>query len=462
MNCLAAFAAFFDPHKGNVLEWSRAGENARLLQEVEMLVLGPGFQYSSDEHVVFKLPGKENIYGVASFNLLKTDNEKERFSRMRSVGVLGADVDELRRLVPLLNYISRQLNSRPREYSLLETVSSVLLAPGCSDDSILGLLEQHINTETDGPQVHLSDKNHLVPLVVSDSSFLILWRSVMCRRRVLLYSKIGAGQLCDICLDLRACCGALNPDNKIEGNATRDFHNLMYRTISFEQEIALLSGEGHAWLIATTDASLVTLRPIDWEVLVVLQKQNGAKVDSDKYLVDRNNVTQAISVPTIVDNEPASLTVYFCERSDRRLFAHYKRTKEDLLWRHIHSMPTSNIAIKIDNTADCVKYGMVSWYYRMCQDMTDGIISICTDNDAGSVEKSIQHSTLRDICKEYGVHKSNLQWIIFFCEVIGITVCNDGGCISGFPSMQRSRQNNVVPAQDTKAYKKSSVVPVSK
>ena len=465
MKCLAVFAAFFDPQMGNMLEWSATGDNACLLDEIEMLVLGPGFQYSSDEHVVFRLPGQSHIYGVASFNLLKTESQVERFSRMRSVGVLGTDVEEIRRLVPLLNYISRQLNYTPHEYSLLDTVSAVLMAPDCSDESILGLLERHINVLEDQSAVQLPEKIHRVPLVLSDPAFLILWRSVLCRRRVLLYSKTNAGKLCDLCLDLCTCSGLHGTDTSMGRFATRDFHNLMYRTISFEKEVSRLSGEGHSWLIATTDASLVTLPPIDWEVLVVLEKPHGDKEDTDKYLVERSNVMHTISISTRVDEVAATITLYFCNKNDRRLFSNYKRRKDEQLWRHIHSMPGTVSVQHSDVTADKLKSGLISWHRNMCCELVNAMLVEEEENGQQMSPSSGQHrilySALSDICKHYGVHKTYFQWTAFFCEVFGVDVCNDYGCISVLPpsfSIRRGRPHEPSGGVSKKTSLKNNIV----
>jgi hypothetical protein len=276
------FDAFFDTKIGCVLEWS-VSTDAEVLKNVESLVLGTGFQKSDNEVVVFHCLFDFETWGCAAFHLLHTELSTERYSRMRAVGILVKNIVAGRSLAPILTWVAAKINKNPGHYEAIKELAEILMREDavCSDawTWFRGKTASHHVSDPLSPPLE-SDLNKHVAL--DHPYFLVLLRAVLARRRVLLFSRTGATQLCDICLDLAKCAGLIRvapPTAKQADTRRRSCTDpLVFMTAAYA--LGAKGASGHpllaadpcsSWLMATTDISLAATMAA-WEVLMVLHR----------------------------------------------------------------------------------------------------------------------------------------------------------------------------------------------
>jgi len=91
------YVAAFDTRRGNVIEWQIP--ESLDLDNVEFKAMASGFHLMENDLVYFC---KDGMYSLAVFQILRSDDARERNVRMKSVGVLGRSFKQLRSYVPVL------------------------------------------------------------------------------------------------------------------------------------------------------------------------------------------------------------------------------------------------------------------------------------------------------------------------------------------------------------------------
>ena len=416
LQCNAVFEVFFDPIKGSTLEWYRSA-NTTYLKDIELLVLGPGFQNTETDYIVFQVPSNPLICGAAAFDLLKTTAPEERYARMRSVGVLGSSMSSLRRLIPILSIVAKEINRVPNNFTLVEELADVLMDVQCTQQTVSEFVTRIQNNFIgiiDMPSVQLWGPIAESPLVINHPVFLLLWRAVLCRRRIILFSKYGAGKLCDVCLDLEQCTTM-----SYENNIKRKIQFLMYRTSYQENDILSFTSKNEAYVMATTDPS-VLIGPVPWDIVIFMHNrcdEEGNTVDSLLRHISKKDKTSSY----LDDSEQQSITVYFSENCDIRVYNSINSSKEEVFWKWILQNQNENISMEsnIDLTKGFLTRWCNSFMTEVLQHYLDSTLEPTSTNSSVSY---ISRRTLLRICKAHKVEKSQLPLFVLMCEAIGISV----------------------------------------
>lgn len=293
LGCTGFFAAFFDLKIGCVLEWSTC-KNSKLLDNIESLVLGTGFQKSDNEVVIFRHSFDSESWGCASFNLLHTDLSTDRYSRMRAVGIMAKNIIAARSIAPILSWVASEANKDSIKSDIIQELTDILMRTEtiCADIWIWFRRLSTSNMLTTSPNDTTTRS-----LALQHSFFLVLLRAILARRRVLLFSRNRATQLCDIYLDLIRCLGLTDypssSSTEHKGDRSRPIPvGFMTAPFAFTlQETARLTeGGGKAvsltdphssWIVTTTDIAVASTLAA-WEVLFVLHvgedKDSGCSI----------------------------------------------------------------------------------------------------------------------------------------------------------------------------------------
>lgn len=97
LNLCGLFVVAFDTKRGNVIEWQiPASLN---LDNVEFKAMASGFHLMDMDVVYFC---KDDMYSMAVFGILRSNDSSERNVRMKSVGVMAKSFKSLKRYVPFL------------------------------------------------------------------------------------------------------------------------------------------------------------------------------------------------------------------------------------------------------------------------------------------------------------------------------------------------------------------------
>lgn len=504
-------------------------DSTHLLDNIDALALAPGFQYSSFDYVSFRhsTGNGAGIWGFVGFDRLRTNNPEERFSRLRSVGILTSNYELGRKLVPLLAWLANELNlsrsslctcisepvdSNPKSDESLNTfrlVSDLLMHSDLDVDAHVWtaaevfttlfkqlsvanikrylsycrkyslnscLIESRSGIVCDTPCVSLPLYQG-VDFLKADPGLLCVCRALLENRRVLFFSKVGLGRICDIAWDIIKHAGvpgqldntttknnnARIVDSGSDGNLTAATPSpLLFRTGMYclaeiekmERESNSSSSGGNSpstqgWLMVTSDASLIEQGVIygcDWEVLVVFDsvlditnedKESRAMLNKDagsmEHIGERNPTVNfhskgyTIRVSTTEHDPgrpPASESFIFAPALDEALIDNVTR---------IGATAADNTNTGVLALQEGHSQLFVTWWRGVLADInacSNVAVAISTDGTSSGenirvAKTQINMKQLEDICKQYGIPPSYFPWVHFICADYGIEVLNN-------------------------------------
>eukprot|EP00736_Rhodelphis_marinus_P003263 Rmarinus@m.29997 len=237
-NILAVFIVHFDIKKGNVVEWIYPEDFDYGV--LEFKAMASGFHRVDNDFVVFKLGSK---FGLASFNNRSTDDASERNARMRSVGVIMPTHHGLRKYYPFLSVEAMWSNEVPEDRSRLidlyhshETREKLRAMPSPHKlKNEVGVRHRRYTVSLPTPLEIINEAGSFATfLKYFGSSVFQLWKAVLLRKRILLYSPTPIGVLCD-----RARCVTSLLSLQTSGGVTVQHRN------SSNKEIIRTPGDPH-------------------------------------------------------------------------------------------------------------------------------------------------------------------------------------------------------------------------
>lgn len=213
---VAVFRASFHPTQGNVLDWSLKTSDDLQLDGVEFSSLPSGLHLVEQDVVYFT---KDGLRGVCVFSRRQTSDHGQRGYRLSSFGVLLARSVRPRpwRHVPALKALVRELHS---DSATLDDSSLDVWAPArrffelrkARPADLGGAGTWHgwseeldFDTDEDGGDgyehhMHASPTLHLPHLLrVLGPSSLTLYKHVLGRRRILIYTQPPVEAACFLC-----------------------------------------------------------------------------------------------------------------------------------------------------------------------------------------------------------------------------------------------------------------------
>jgi hypothetical protein len=484
-----------------------------MLASLDALVLAPGFQHSSFDHLCFL--HRTGQWGFVGFDRVRTDRPEERFSRMRSVGLLTGDAVLGRALVPLLAWLAHDLNTH-RSLEIDGHISSS--GGGSSSSGTVGACGGGV---TPGPADAGVQCLHLLGRLLLDSvstdphnsviaqffhekpdlskayccycemyglstglsiglcqplgapaaccrlwtpSLLAVWRALLLRRRVLIYSKVGLGRVCDLArqlLSLLSVKSASNPD-PTSGITPLLFRTGMYRLTESGSGAAAVgaahtgahtgdSGSRCGWLMVTSDASLIEQGvhfDCDWEMLVIFDTildATNADTETRVVLAREGGATAMESIGTAtptVSHRDLGYTLRLSTvpteagtggrarppLSESVLFA---PALDTALWERVGSSSDDS-----DLTSSCMRFA--SWWQGLFAEVvaaattaaatTAATTTAAATTAAAEQERWIDESFLHAASRRYGLPMEYLPWLCEVCFASGIDVraCSQG------------------------------------
>ncbi|KAA1473316.1 hypothetical protein DENSPDRAFT_902320 [Dentipellis sp. KUC8613] len=294
---VAIFHASFHPTQGNVIDWSLKASDDVDLNGVEFCCLPSGL-HLIDHDVVYFTKGAR--HGVCVFRKRVTTEDGHRGFRLSSLGILLAE------------------SSRPRSWrhlsalkELVNTIYDSIEARGISepvdsdwDPARQFFEERKVRTsdlsgadvwsgwdqEFDGPDAEPSSCTptlHLAHFLrLMGASILTLYKHVLGRRRILLYTQPPVEAACNFCQvaadmvyedqvdgDLSQTAGpSSGPDTrnpKLKSKHQKGIKVLGMVTLHDIRKLAEESADGRGWIACTTDA-LFLERPQYYDLIIDL------------------------------------------------------------------------------------------------------------------------------------------------------------------------------------------------
>jgi len=156
------------------------------LRGIEFKSLPAGIHRISSDHVLFK---HGELTGLACVDHKRTDNADERYSRIRSIGVLCLGQDDgtiMKRYYSLLKDLISKCNESP---ALSEEHKQLM------SEAIVPSSHQNVQPSKDG---QVEKFGSLVSLLHSldNGAIMTVWKSLLLGRRVLFYSDVPLGPMC--------------------------------------------------------------------------------------------------------------------------------------------------------------------------------------------------------------------------------------------------------------------------
>jgi hypothetical protein len=416
--CCALFVAFFDPIEGNTLEWSACSKNspndkAVLLNNIEMLVLAPGFERMDKEYVTFRHNSIANVFGCSAFHKLSTTDAKERFARMRSVGVMGRSAVNIRKLVPFLTWLATCLNKNPNNFSLVEKASEALFNNVTTIESCLDIFltdnQNDIEIKTFGEDVTSLKAVPQLQLSIDHSHFLVIWRAILSKYRVLLYSKHNAGLLCDVALDLLCSgCDAVSQP-------------LMFRTYDSDEHI--FKDTNNAWFATSTDMRLVLGmgKPVPcWDILIDFDNgSSGVQFKHDRHVVHTTKLQNSTSSENIL----SSFTIHMNANCDSQVRNCMHKCNNDSMWQMVkENSPNHSTTHACD--ADRRRLYLSIWWNKLETDIKKNINMETTPGLNQQIQKQRHSNAIKILIKQYAIDSTYISWLLWLCEKSGVDVSN--------------------------------------
>lgn len=208
-NMCGLFVVAFDTKYGNLIEW-QIPESLNL-DNVEFKAMASGFHLMENDVVYFR---KDNMYGLAAFQILRSNNSNERNVRMKSVGVLAKSFKYLRQLVP---FLQNQVRFQLENYGNYNDLIDLWNKKNDHSESIKNMQLITVKKVQEMPQEIplfnkiFSNKNMKLAKRIDALSeekiytkfalyfgpaIFSLWRCILLNKRVLFYSAPPIADLC--------------------------------------------------------------------------------------------------------------------------------------------------------------------------------------------------------------------------------------------------------------------------
>ncbi|KAH9954085.1 hypothetical protein BC827DRAFT_1262315 [Russula dissimulans] len=283
---IAIFHASFHPTRGNILDWSLKASDDVQLDGVEFSALPSGLHLVEQDVVYFT---KDSQRGVCIFRRRPTSEHGHRGFRLSSLGIL----------------LARSIRPRPwRHVTALKALAREIYAPlepeagGCArelqdddwapaqrffeerrtrradlggagewrrwseelDDANFGRLDELDSSMQANPTLHLP---HLLRILGPSS--LTLYKHVLSRRRIFVYTQPPVEPACILCQVAADMCfedqttldsldGASSPRPRLKGKQKEGIDVLGVVTLHDIGRLERESETGRGWIACTTDA----------------------------------------------------------------------------------------------------------------------------------------------------------------------------------------------------------------
>ncbi|OSX62954.1 hypothetical protein POSPLADRAFT_1169563 [Postia placenta MAD-698-R-SB12] len=290
---VAIFHAAFHPTQGNVLDWSLKASEDLDLSHVEFSALPSGLHLMERDVIYFT---KDEHAGVCVFHRQHTTEQGHRGFRLSSLGILLAKSARPRPWlhVAALKELFRSI------YSSIENRDVLIPVDGDWDPARAFFEERKVrrsdlggagdwrgwDTELENDVPDMDPTIHLPHLLrILGPSSLTLYKHVLGRRRILIYTLPPVEAACilcqvaaDICYQYQASGEAALPrdsDNedsspKLKGKSTEGVKVLGMITLSDLPKLEQESKTGRGWVACTTDA-LFLEKPQYYDLLIDLR-----------------------------------------------------------------------------------------------------------------------------------------------------------------------------------------------
>ncbi|KAF9466739.1 hypothetical protein BDZ94DRAFT_1250646 [Collybia nuda] len=291
---VAIFHASFHPTQGNVVDWSLKSSDDLSLDKLEFSALPSGLHLVEQDVVYFT---KDDQHGVCVFRRRKTGEQGQRGFRLSSLGILLAKsrrprpwrhTADLKELIMKIYSQSGESDTLQPEDSHWEPARAffderkVRRADLGGAGDWNGWSHEFDELETDppnsNPTLHLP---HLLRIL--GPSALTLYKHVLGRRRILIYTLPPVEAACILCQVAADICyeaqyqGATTDNNnpnhpsirRLNGKSTKPINVLGMVNLNDLDRLQSQGKTGHGWIACTTDAIFLE-KPSYYDLLIDL------------------------------------------------------------------------------------------------------------------------------------------------------------------------------------------------
>ncbi|PFH49182.1 hypothetical protein AMATHDRAFT_76357 [Amanita thiersii Skay4041] len=290
---VAIFHASFHPTRGNVIDWFLKASNDLNLDHVEFSVLPSGLHLMEQDVVYFT---KDGQHGVCVFKRRKTTEEGHRGFHLTSLGILLAKSRRPRpwRHVAALKELAKNL------YARFDSTIALLLPLEKDWEPARMFFEErkvrradlggagdwngwsHELEEAKSSPPSLSPTMHLSHLLrILGPSFMTLYKHVIGRRRILIFTLPPVEPACILCYVAADMCfehqvelstqhnTTAVPHRRLKGRTKEGISVLGMVTLSDLDRLRVEGQTGRGWIACTTDA-LFLEKPEYYDLLIDL------------------------------------------------------------------------------------------------------------------------------------------------------------------------------------------------
>ncbi|TFK68934.1 hypothetical protein BDN72DRAFT_841243 [Pluteus cervinus] len=288
----AIFHASFHPTQGNVVDWSMKASDDLSLDNLEFSALPSGL-HSVDQDIVYFT--KNGLSGVCIFRRRKSSEQGHRGFRLSSLGILLAKavrprpwrhVKELQNLLSIIHSqveLSGRLQPEGadwepavRWFNDRQAIREDLGGAGDWNGWSHEFTEVESDPPDPTPTLHLS---HLLRILGPSS--LTLYKHVLGRRRILIYTLPPVEAACilchvagDICFEDQVSTSdgrqaTPGPGGKLKGRSKEPISVLGMITLNDLDRLRAESATGRGWVACTTDAIFLE-KPSHYDLLIDL------------------------------------------------------------------------------------------------------------------------------------------------------------------------------------------------
>ncbi|KAG6856209.1 hypothetical protein H0H87_006605 [Tephrocybe sp. NHM501043] len=265
----AIFHASFHPTQGNLVDWSLKASDDLNLDNIEFSVLPSGLHLVDRDVVYFT---KDGQHGVCIFRRRKTQEEGQRGYRLSSLGILLARARRPRpwRHTSSLKDLIKVIYDQCEDAGLLQPTESqweparIFFEERKIRRADIGEWEgwSHDLGDTSEPNSHPT--LHLPHILrILGPSFLTLYKHVLGRRRILIYTLPPVEAACILCYAAADIC--FEAQSSTAGRTKDPINVLGMVTLSDMDRLRVGSG----WIACTTDAIFLD-KPACYDLLIDL------------------------------------------------------------------------------------------------------------------------------------------------------------------------------------------------
>ncbi|KAL6310279.1 hypothetical protein BKA93DRAFT_755212 [Sparassis latifolia] len=288
---IAIFHAAFHPTQGNIIDWSLKASDDLDLTHVEFSCLPSGLHLMERDVVYFT---KDDHAGVCVFQRRQTSEHGHRGFRLSSLGILLARSTRPRpwRHVPALKALVHTIYSSLGDRDILVPVDSYW------DPARAFFAERQVHRadlggagdwngwtmELDSDASYMNPTMHLAHILrILGPSCLTLYKHVLGRRRILIYTLPPVEAACILCQIAADICyedqkdGGVSgysdedvPEGRLKGKCKEGVKVLGVVTLNDLDKLDVESKTGRGWIACTTDA-LFLEKPAYYDLVIDLR-----------------------------------------------------------------------------------------------------------------------------------------------------------------------------------------------